>query len=522
MSFRYFLLLPGLFATLNGAAQTTPPTLTVKPALTTVTVYLNGTALEHQASVTLATGINRLVVSNLSPRLDNQTLEVQLGDGAELLSVEEEDNPITTPVIINQTAADSLARAEAERLTTEGELQGLQQEKSFLLANQTLPTGTQANWSAEVQKGAALMRTRLSAIQLETNRLQNRLGLLKAQADLVRSRASETGTNDHQVLLVRAARPLTVPLTIHYYVKSRSPWFPKLDIRANATGRELQFVTHGLVSNRTGLPWQQVRLVLMRHVVADDVSRPSLSPWALDFTGGDHVGEGRVDEFVVKGTAKGRPVQVAQSTRYEVPQPVTLAAGKRRELTLPAVRLAASPEYLAIPRLSENVFLQAKVAGWEGLQLPSEANVYHQGAYVGTTELNDRAYNDSLEVALGHDDQLVVGRAKLEDFSGNVPFSDKRRVRLTYELNVRNRHPEAVRLRILDQVPVSEEKEISVKVLETSGAQLDERSGKLTWVLPLVSGASQRLRFSFQVDYPKDKKVEIINHEVRISNPKFR
>ncbi|MDO7844978.1 DUF4139 domain-containing protein [Hymenobacter sp. M29] len=518
----YLLFLPGLLAAVGSLAQT--PQQTVKPPLTNVTVYLNGTALEHRGKVTLLAGLNRIIVNNLSPRMKSETLEVRLGDEAELLSVSDDDDeakaPAPTPLY--QTAADSLSRAEAELLTIDGELQGLQQEKAFLLANQALPSGTQANWSTEVQKGATLMRTRLPVIQQETNRLQSRQQALRGQVSQLRPRANETTYGDWQVLLVRAARPVTVPLTMTYYVSSRMPWRPKLDIRANATGRELAFITHGFLRNQSGLPWQQVRLVLMRHAQSEDLTRPNLEPWALDFDGGDHTGEGRVDEFVVKGTAKGRPIEAAQSTRYEVPELVTLAPYKSRELTLPPANLTGRPEYLAIPRLSDKVFLQAKVSGWEGLQLPDEARVYHQGMYVGDTELNDRAYNDSLEVVLGHDEQLVVGRAKLEDFSSNAPLSDKRRVRLTYELNVRNRHPETVRLRLLDQIPISEEKEISVKVLETSGAELDALSGKLTWLLTLNSGENKRVRFTFQVDYPKDKKVEIINHQVRISNPKFR
>ena len=514
------MFLLSCFGTLEGFAQA--PETATKPPLTTVTVYRNGTALEHKGNISLAAGLNRVIVTNLSPRITSESLEVQLGDAAELVSVDDEDDPGQPVVLLNPTAVDSLTRVETELRTAEGNLQGLQQEKAFLLLNQTLPAGTQANWSAEVQKGAALMRTRLPVIQLETNKLQSRVEVLKQQANQLRPRASEQGNSSRQVLMVQAARAVTVPIVLRYHVRSRGPWMPKLDIRADASGRELKFVSHGLLRNQSGLPWNQVRLVLLRYSLGENVSRPNLEPWTLDFDGGDHAGEGRVDEFVVKGTAKGRPVEVTQGSRYEVPELISLAVGGRRDLALPAVKLAARPEYLAIPRISEHVFLQAKVSGWEGLQLPESASVYHQGAYVGETELNERAYNDSLEVALGHDEQLVVGRAKLEDFSSNVGLSDKRRVRLTYELNVRNRHSETVRLRLLDEIPVSEEKEITVKVLETSGAKLDERSGKLTWLLTLASGANQRLRFSFQVDYPKDKKVEIINHQIRISNPKFR
>lgn len=519
---RFFsLLLPALL--LAGPALAQPTRVAVKPPLTHATVYLNGTTLEHKAQVLLAAGLNRVVVSGLSPRLsDDDALEVQLGDGAELLYIDSDEKPPTAPTLLNPSAADSLSRADGERRTLEGELEGLRQEKAFLLANQTLPAGTQANWSAEVQRGATLMRTRLPALAQETERLEKRLTELKPLLSQLQPRAAETSASSQQVLVVRATRAGSVPLTLHYFMEHRNPWRPLLDIRANASGREVKFVSRGLLSNRTGLPWQHLPVTLMRFAVAEDVQRPELEPWELAFDGGDHKGEGRVDEYVVKGTAKGRPTAVSQSTRYELPEPVTLAANARRDITLPAVTLPARPEYLAVPRVAEQVVLQAKVSGWQGLQLPPRASVYHDGALVGQTDLEDRAFNDSLEVALGTDPQLVVGRAKLEDYSSNVPLSDKRRVKLTYELNVQNRHPETVRLRLLDEVPVSEEKEISVKVLDDSGAEHDERTGKLTWLLTLPPGASQRLRFSFQVDYPKDKKVEIINHNVRISNPKFR
>ncbi len=530
---RLFRLLPLLLLPLlparRGSAQTNQ--VSAKPPLTHVTVYLNGTTLEHRGELTLAAGLNRVVIDGLSPSYSEEKMEVILGEGAELLSVggtdynDVDEQPEPTPP--SKALADSLTRVRAAVRRAEAELMGLQQEKTFLLANQALPAGTQANWSAEVQKGGALMRTRLPAIQLETERLNTRLAALK-QAEtqlLVPPAAGPVLTASQLDLSVKAARAGTVAVTLRYFVAGRGTWLPKLDIRADATGRELAFVTHGRLRNRTRLDWHQVQVVLMRHALEEEVLRPALTPWELNFRGDQDGGEGRVDAFVVKGTAKGQPADLLQSTRYEVPGRLSLTAsgtGATRFLTLPAVKLAGQPEYLAVPRVSENVVLQAKVSGWQGLQLEEEAAVYRQGMYVGRTELNEEAYNDSLEVALGHDDQLLVGRAKLEDHSSNVGLSDKRRVYLSYELNVRNRHPETVRLRLLDEIPISEEEKISVKLLNASGAQLDARTGKLTWLLTLPPGASQKVQFSFQVDYPKNEKVEIINHRVRISNPKFR
>ncbi|WP_460503850.1 DUF4140 domain-containing protein, partial [Hymenobacter agri] len=210
MPHRYLLLLllPVLLLARPAAAQTNPAS--TRPPLVSATVYLNGTTLEHRGDVLLAPGLNRVVVNGLSPLFNEENMEVQLGDGAELQSVGGEndlaDDEAAEPAPRTKAQTDSLARTQAAVRRAEAELQGLAQEKAFLLANQTLPTGTQANWSAEVQKGAALMRTRLPAIQLETERLTTRLQALK-ESIAAQQAAPGTGpklADTQQVLLVRA------------------------------------------------------------------------------------------------------------------------------------------------------------------------------------------------------------------------------------------------------------------------------------------------------------------------------
>ena len=93
---RLFFL--GWLTASTAVAQTTTPQ-TIKPPLTNVTVYLNGTALEHHAPLPLAAGLNRVILSGISPRIEDQSLEVQLGDGAELVSVSDnEDADAPDPV----------------------------------------------------------------------------------------------------------------------------------------------------------------------------------------------------------------------------------------------------------------------------------------------------------------------------------------------------------------------------------------------------------------------------------------
>ena len=71
--------------------------------------------------------------------------------------------------------------------------------------------------------GAALMRPRLPAIQLETERLTARLKVLKeADAPLQAPPApGPTLTNTPLALAVRIIRAGTMPLTIRYFVSGR-------------------------------------------------------------------------------------------------------------------------------------------------------------------------------------------------------------------------------------------------------------------------------------------------------------
>ncbi|RTQ47534.1 DUF4139 domain-containing protein [Hymenobacter gummosus] len=519
---RIRVLLLFLAGSLPGYAQTRQ-LVEVSPPLKAVTLYLNRSELEHQGSLNLPAGITRVQINDISD-YDDGSLEVRLGEGAELMAVGDDDESgvARTLSAANRAAADSLGRNADELLRIGAELKGLEEEKAFLLANRTLSAGTQANWSAEVQRGATLLRTRLVAIQLETYKLQTRESELKAQNAALQPRVRPSRSDLPLLLTVRAARPVTVPLTVRYAFNNSWCWQPQLDIRANESGREVEFVTNAHFRNQSGIPWTRVKLTLINQVMESDVSKPQMAPWTLSFGGEATAGEGRVDQFVVKGSAAGRPVDMTQSSRYDAPEPVTLASGGYRDMLLPSLRLAGQPEYLALPKMTEKVIRQTKISGWEGLQLPDSAQVFYRGSYVGRTTLDGRAYNDSLEVSLGYDERIVVGRAKLEDFNRKSGLSGNRHVRLVYELNVRNLHAEAIRLKVQDQVPVSSEKEIEVKILETSGAELDERTGRLTWNLLMAPNTSQKLRFGFEIEYPSRRNVSIFRRRARISSPKFR
>ena len=78
-----------------------------------------------------------------------------------------------------------------------------------------------------------------------------------------------------------------------------------------------------------------------------------------------------------------------------------------------------------------------------------------------------------------------------------------------YDLEVKNNKAFAIDLKLMDRIPVSQQKEIKVDDIETHKANYDPKKGILTWKINLAPQGSITQSFSFQVKYPKYKRISI-------------
>lgn len=190
---------------------------------------------------------------------------------------------------------------------------------------------------------------------------------------------------------------------------------------------------------------------------------------------------------------------------YDVP-----TNGKEQTATLQTIDANTSYEHFSIPKLDEDAYLIAKLAGWEKLNLlPGEANIILEGTYVGKTYINPSKTSDSFELTLGHDKRVVINRKKLEDFSSIKFLGNNKLQKFTYEIVVKNNKNETVNLFLKDQYPLTTNKEIEVELIEAPNAVVDKEKGSLTWQLILAPNESKTFRFSYAVKYAKDKTINI-------------
>jgi uncharacterized protein (TIGR02231 family) len=185
--------------------------------------------------------------------------------------------------------------------------------------------------------------------------------------------------------------------------------------------------------------------------------------------------------------------------------------GRPRNVIIQSKSIPTTYTYSVVPKLDPDVFLMARITDWEDMNLvPGEARVYFDNSFIGTSFINPRNTNDTMQLNFGRDKSIVVNRTKVKDkckekFMNDNKFSEK-----TYEITIRNTKNSPIRLIIEDQMPVAKDPNIKIEYTETGNAsKFNPETGKLTWDLNIKSKDSKKLTFSYEVKHPKDKMVSV-------------
>lgn len=172
--------------------------------------------------------------------------------------------------------------------------------------------------------------------------------------------------------------------------------------------------------------------------------------------------------------------------------------------------LPATYKHYAVTKLDKGVFLLGQITGWQDLNLVDAfANIYFNGTYLGQSIIKTRNVKDTLDLSLGRDEKVMVTRTKLKKFSSKQLIGSKLKETLSYELTVKNNRKIPVDIEINDQIPISQNSEIEIKIIETSEAQYNPVNGKLTWMLNLKSGELKKMILTFSIKYPKNMPIYI-------------
>ena len=196
---------------------------------------------------------------------------------------------------------------------------------------------------------------------------------------------------------------------------------------------------------------------------------------------------------------------------FEIKQPLTMTSdGKTTTTEIARYQLPATYQYLGIPRADKDAFLMADATQWQQYSLlEGEANVYFENSFVGKTILDPTVITDTLHFSLGRDNGIRIQRTKVSDRSTRRLLSTTQEQDLTWRITVKNSRKEAVSLTLRDQIPVSENSNITVTTEELSGGQLNKTTGIVEWQLQLQPNEQRELIVAYRVKFPKSRWLNV-------------
>ncbi|KAL4803083.1 hypothetical protein BDV18DRAFT_163608 [Aspergillus unguis] len=218
------------------------------------------------------------------------------------------------------------------------------------------------------------------------------------------------------------------------------------------------------------------------------------------------------------------------TTTYELPGRRTLAPSfdARRhvlaELDLKSVTLT----YVIVPKHREAAFLRARIKNTSSLTLhPGTVGITVDGSFIGTASLETCGPNVFFNISLGVDPGIEVKYAKptVKPLPGTKFFNKEDGAKFKRSCWVKNTKSVAVDLVVSDQIPVSDDENVRVRLLQPFGlvnegdeAPLSlklknhgtaslEKNGEVKWTVRLEPREETRLVLEYETKVPSGSNV---------------
>ena len=510
--------------------------LDTKSAIKEVIVYQNGAKIVREAYVNITPGNTEVVFTDLTSSLKQSSLQVELEGNAILLSATTrinylKENENSRQVKILQ---DSITLIDNQLKILAGEKSVYIGEEKLINENNKLGSEQVGVQVTELKLLADFYRTRLMDIKKQLVNIESREQDLKnaktrIQRQLNELNAAKNKPTGEVVLTLAANSAVKVKVRISYLTSSAG-WYPVYDIRSETTNKPIKLVYKANVYQSTGYDWKDVQMAISTRNPEADQNRPVLNPWYIDFyqpvpqvyqrmkaTGAPAPSAMNIyQEAETKEEAAAPPIQYQvtetsgmMATEYTIENRQSIPSdSKEHMVAIKDFEVDAKYTYHAVPKLSDGVFLIAKLTDYGKLGLlPGKANLFNQGMYVGQSDINPFTTADTMMVSLGRDERISIKRTELKDLTARQTIGANIKETKGYQLLIKNNKSVPVDLEVLDNIPLSKNKDIEVNLDNDGGAEYTKEYGRLLWRLNLKPGESKKIDYSFSVKYPKDRQI---------------
>ena len=197
------------------------------------------------------------------------------------------------------------------------------------------------------------------------------------------------------------------------------------------------------------------------------------------------------------------------TTEFQIDIPYSIPSdNKPYDVTMVEYEISAGYKYTTVPKLSNDAFLIAEIPDWIKYNLLSgNANLFFKGVYQGETYIDLDTPSDTLTLSVGRDNDIIVSREIQKDYVNRSLSGITRKEQKAWTISLKNNKDIPINISVEDQYPISNTGDIKIELTESTGAKLDEATGKLTWDLILNPNEKKEIDLRYSVRYPTGRSL---------------
>jgi uncharacterized protein (TIGR02231 family) len=536
----------------------------IKSTLNEATVYSQGAQLHHKASYTIKAGITEISIEGISAYIDPKSLQVKATGNVVIIDSKYSLFYPQPEVKVNEGIPAKIVK-EMAQLSDSLELLGfdlkeIQDEIAIYKAAQNIISMNGAvRGSGKVNDSINLLKQTVEYYTNKMNEINKKLLALekkKKEKEKVQQRLQVRYDNlqNYQNQTYDAKKYAPIPRVVitlsaseaaagkisFSYLVSQAGWVPLYDIRSDSQTGKISLTYKAQVFQNSGIDWDNIKLNISTNNPYANKTKPELNPWYIDYY--EYRKRQELEEISIRGAraipqaafnqgyflddAKNKNLEdkaalgadqfttvVHQliAAEFKIDLPYSIKSNNEKNLVLiKNSDLNTTFKYYSVPKVDPGVYLVAQMTKLDELQLvPASANIFFDGSYIGETYLDPTSMDDTLNLSLGKDPNIVVKRTLLKQKSKDKVVQDKRERTFSYQIEVQNNKSSAIQLIIQDQVPMTTNNDITIELLEKDFARELPGNGILEWEYKLKPGENKKLEFSYKVKHPKDQQINL-------------
>jgi uncharacterized protein (TIGR02231 family) len=507
--------------------------------IASVTIYSQGAMLSREVTFEASAGAHQLLLTDLPGDTYAEALRLAGKDGVKAGAIWLRDDRLfpraeaLTPEQLAAKAQLKTAQAEVDQAadaiaTVRAQIEAADAEVGFWSGSRPDWAGATAenlkSLSVVVAEGVAAARGKAIKAEAEARPLQDVLdGKVKAR-DRAQTAYDALPTRDGDYAALSIAVEVLVAgehrLILTQFIDNAG-WSPVYDLTLRREGGPNLILGRGaLISQFTGEDWTGVDLTLSTSHPGSQAEASVLYPDYREIFDPEEEatqlpklrsGAGVADTMAI---AQAEPMVMAAAEIqgdvlvYHYPTKANIASGvENLRLSLDELSFVPKVQARAVPRADLVAYVTAKFVNTSGeVLLPGSVFLYRDTNLVGGATLPRLAAGDEWTQGFGAIDGLVLERRMPERSVGDRGlFSSETEQSERAMLTVRNLTDEIWPLRLLDQVPYSEQEELEATFKADpmpTETDVDGQRGILAWDFDLAPGAEQSVALEYALRWP--------------------